>query len=113
MTPQNGAAPGNASPADAHIADIAEAAAERAVQKTFLLIGIDLTDPIGAQHTFATLHDVARMAHDEEFRRDLEHIRAWRKLWENVRDKSLMAVIGLVVTAVAGALWVGFRNMVK
>jgi hypothetical protein len=53
------------------------------------------------------------MAHDDEFRRDLEHMRAWRKLWESVRDKSLMAIIGALVTAAAGALWFGFRSMVK
>jgi hypothetical protein len=114
MTLQNGAAPGREGVTDAHIADIAETAAERAVQKTFLLIGIDLSNPIEAQHIFATLHDVAKMAHDAEFRRDLEHMRSWRKFWESVRDKGLMAVIGLLVTAVvAGALWIGFRNMMK
>lgn len=107
----NGSTDTSGAATEARIVDIAEAAAERAMHKTLLLIGIDLTDPIGAQRTFATLHEVARMVHDEEFRADLEHMRWWRKTIESMRDKGMVAIVGVVVTTVAAMMWLGFTKM--
>jgi hypothetical protein len=91
----------------------AEAAAERAVQKMLLLIGIDISKPVEAQETFSTLRDVARTARDPEFRHDLEHLRSWRRFWEKVCDKGALAAVGILVAAACAALWAGFRDMLK
>lgn len=45
------------------------------------MIGIDTARPLEAQKTFGVLRDVARMAHDVDFRKDMEHIRTWRLSW--------------------------------
>jgi hypothetical protein len=93
--------------------EIAEAAAERTIRKTLLLIGVDVSQPIEAQETFGVLRDVARMARDADFRKDLEHARTSRLLWESVRDKGIMTAVGLLIAGIAAALWAGFKNMLK
>src|SRR6266852_853401 len=98
---------------DAHITEVAEAAAEQAVSKTLLLIGMDVSKPLEAQMTFGVLREVARMAQDPEFRKDLEHTRTWRLLWESVRNKGVMTAVGIFIAGAAAALWVGFKNMLK
>ena len=95
------------------ITEIAEAAAERAVQKTLLLIGVDLKNPIEAQQDFSTLRDVARMARTSDFRKDLEHARTSRLWWESVRDKGTLISLGILITAILSALWAGIKGAVK
>jgi len=75
---------------DARITEIAEAAAEPAVAKTLLLIGIDVSKPLDAQMTFGVLREVARMAQDPDFRKDIEHTRTWRPFRESVWNKGLL-----------------------
>ena len=93
------------------MAEIAEAAAERAVAKTLLTIGIDVRDPLQAQRDFALMREVGAFAASAEFRKDIEHTRRWRKAIEAIQSKGIAAAVGLIVTGTAAALWIGLQDM--
>jgi len=113
------------------VALIAEEAADKAVAKTLLTFGIDADNPIRAQSDFAVLREVGRLAMNAEFRKDLEHARKWRLEMEaedgaarvladakrrmlaaeQIRAKSLLTLVGIVVAAAAGALWLGLQDL--
>lgn len=91
------------------IAAIAEAAAERAVWKTLIAIGINPADPIKAQQDFAIMREVGELARNSEFRKDLEHTRRWRLAVESVTTKGMGAAIVVLVGGTLGALWAGIK----
>ena len=66
--------------------EIAEAAAERAVQKTFLAIGVDIIDS----------ESVIKM------QADFHHLRVWRESTEAVKQRALLTCIGVVVAGILG-----------
>jgi hypothetical protein len=68
---------------------IAEEAAAKAIERMFLMIGVDVTDPDAII----------------EFQTDLKHVRAWRKSTQTVRDHALKTAIGVVVSGFLG--WIG------
>jgi DUF1009 family protein len=47
----------------------------------------------------------------KEIRADFQHLRRFRKSYEQVERVGWTAAIGVVVTGVAGALWLGFKTM--
>lgn len=100
-------------PADKEIEIIAERAAEQAVRTTLKSIGIDVDDPIEAQRDFYLMREVSRMAADAEFRKDLEHIRAWRKNMDEIKAKSLLTAIGILVAGICTAVWLGIKEIFK
>lgn len=71
------------------IQQIASATAEEAVRKTLLVMGVDISDPKAIQ----------------EMQYDMAHVRRWRKSVETVQRQSLVAAIGIIVSGVAGAIW--------
>lgn len=74
------------------VEDISERAAEKAVQKTLLTIGMDTADP-----------DAVLM-----LQADFRHLRQWRESIETVKKQSLKTAIGVIVTGVLGYLLVAF-----
>lgn len=60
------------------------------VRETLISLGIDATDPMETQRDFQTLRD-------------------WRKSAASIRSKSIMVLVGIVVTGALAALWVGIR----
>lgn len=77
----------------AHVAllkQVADEAADKAVEKMFVRIGIDPDDPIKAQA-------------------DMQWLRATRERCENVEGKAIMTLVGLLVVAIAGAVWAGLK----
>lgn len=75
---------------------MAEEAATEAVTKTLLTLGINSNDPLGAQRDMAALRELRELVDDEEFRKDLLHLRRWRKTMDNVESKGVIAAVGLV-----------------
>ena len=69
---------------------IAESAADRAVQKTLLTIGIDTIDANSIIQLQA----------------DFRHLRVWRESTEAVKKKALLTAIGVLVTGAIGYLLV-------
>ena len=91
---------------------IARSAAEAAVKDTLTKLGIDHSDPIAAQRDFQALREVRHLVTDQEYQADLMHLRNWRKTMEGVKSKGSLTFIGLIVTGVMAALWLGFKEMI-
>lgn len=93
----------------ARMTGVAEVAAEKAVWKTLIAIGINPADPIKAQEDFAIMREVGTLARNSEFRKDLEHTRKWRLAVESATSKGMLTMLGIIVSGAAGALWLGIK----
>lgn len=89
---------------------VAHEAATAAVRSTLLELGIDVDDPIAAQEDFAVLREVGKLVRDPEFRKDIEHTRAWRMALNEVKSKGIATAAGVVVTGGLAMLWLGFKQ---
>jgi hypothetical protein len=67
--------------------------ADRAVKKTFAILGVDIDKPESV----------------EEFRQDLRFGKRLRK----IADHGTLAFFGAVAVAVAAALWIGITQSIK
>lgn len=76
------------------ISAIAEEAADRAIQKTLLTIGMDASDPDAAIKLQA----------------DMQHLRIWRESTEAVKKRALLTAVGICVTGLIGWLFVAFHR---
>jgi len=76
---------------------IAEEAAEQAVKKTLLALGIDTTKPEAIL----------------EAQKDMQHLRAWRTSVDTIKTKGILAAITVIVTGTLGVLWLGFTEIIK
>ena len=47
----------------------------------------------------------------KELRADLQHLRRWRKSVEQAQSYTFKAVITVIATGLAGAVWLGFKVM--
>lgn len=82
-------------PADvALLKDVAEAAAEQAVNKTLIAMGLDPAKPFDAQA-------------------DMIWLRATRERCEGAAGKAFFTVVSLLVVAVVAAFWAGFKTYLK
>ena len=72
----------------------AEEAADRAIGKLFLTLGVDLSDP------------KAVIA----FQDDLRFLSRWRDSTQAVKRKALLTAVGVVVSGVVGYLLLAFRG---
>jgi hypothetical protein len=72
----------------------AEEAADRALGKLFLTLGVDLSDP------------KAVIA----FQDDLRFLSQWRDSTQAVKRKALLTAVGVVVSGVVGYLLLAFRG---
>lgn len=68
--------------------EIAEQAAQKALQNLFLTVGVDITDP----------QEIIK------FHADMRHIRRWREANETVQKHALITAVGVIVTGFLG--WV-------
>lgn len=84
--------------------------ARKAVADVLMLIGVDATNPIKAQATFASLREIADLYSDPEFRSDLTELRAWRKSMSSVKSKGVLTIVGLIVTGVGLLIWQAIVN---
>ncbi len=76
------------------VSDIAEGAAERAIQKMPLTIGMDTVDADAVLNLQA----------------DFRHLRQWRESIDTVKKQSLKAAIGVVVPGVIGWIVVALHK---
>lgn len=94
------------------VTEIAEQAAQGAVKATLLAIGIDVTNPLAAQRDFVVLREVGKLALDEEFRKDIEHTRKWRKTVEAIQTKGMLTVAGSIVAGLIGLVVLGAQSWI-
>ena len=94
---------GDMKPGDvALLRDLAEHAAEEAVKKTFVAMGLDPTQPIKAQRDFNFLRD---LVHDDELRSDMDYLRRSRKRSEGITGKIVVTAVGVAVVGALHGLW--------
>ncbi|MBZ0147988.1 MAG: hypothetical protein K8F62_10665 [Pseudorhodoplanes sp.] len=72
----------------------AEEAADRAIGKLFLTLGVDLSDP------------KAVIA----FQDDLRFLSHWRESTQAVKRKALLTAVGVIITGAIGYLLLAFRG---
>lgn len=89
---------------------LAASAAEKAVSSMLASLGLETKDPIKAQRDFAALRELRQLVDDVEFQKDLAYLRSWRMATEDARAKTLLAVVSLLVTGAAAALWIGLKT---
>jgi len=73
--------------------EVAEAAADAAVARAFMLLGFDASDAKEVR----------------EMQADFLHLRNWRKSTEAVKRKALLTAVGVIVTGAIGYLLVAFK----
>jgi hypothetical protein len=94
---------GDLKPGDiALLRDVAESAAEKAVNKTFIAMGLDPSEPLKAQRDFNFLRD---LVHDKELSADMNFLRRSRKRSEGIVGKVIMTAVGLAVIGALHATW--------
>ena len=71
----------------------ARALIREAVRETFLMLGVKVDDPI-------------------EVQKDFQHLREWRNTTESIKSKGLLTVMGILVSGMLAALWVGIKEFV-
>lgn len=85
------------------VTQTAEESAERAVVKTFTSLGLDASQPIEAQRTFATLHELKAWWHDDEAVKDRAHLRTWRTRLSFLTSNVGLSVMSVLATG--GVIW--------
>lgn len=75
------------------IQHIAVAAAEEAIRKLLITMGVDASDPEALI----------------EMQKDFAHMRKWRKSVDSVGPRALLAAVGVIVTFALGALFSKFH----
>lgn len=76
------------------IQHIANETAKAAVRDTLLAMGVDVSDPKSIQ----------------EMQKDMAHVRLWRQSVDTVRRQTLIAAVGILVSFVAGGIWLAIRG---
>lgn len=69
---------------------------EAAVEQTMLKLGVDISNP----------EEIIQL------QQDFQHLRKWRKTVNQIESKSILTIIGIFVTGVAAAVWLGFQKLV-
>lgn len=93
--------------------DIADAAAEKAVEKTFTAMGLDPNDPIAAQRDFVVLRELAQNANDPERRADDEWTHRTRVRMEGAFGKAVITAVGLAVLSAGHAIVAGAKAIIS
>lgn len=95
------------------IRHVAEQAARQAVTEVLVALGLDPRNPIEAQRDMATLRLMRDTLVDEDYQRDMLHLRRWRRAMDSVQDKSLTAAVGVVTSGILAALYLGISEFLK
>lgn len=61
------------------------------VNETLIKLGVDIKNPV-------------------ELQKDFAHLRAWRESSEELKQKGLLALVGIIVTGFAGLVWTAFKG---
>ena len=63
------------------------------VRETFLLLGVKVDDPI-------------------EVQKDFQHLREWRTTTDSVKSKGMLTIVGIAVSGLVAAFWLGFKELI-
>lgn len=84
-----------------------------AVMETLITLGIDVRDPIRTQEQMASLRELAKMLDDEEFKKDLAHVRRWRKSLDEVSNIGVKTAVGIIITGLFGMVVFSITEWVR
>jgi len=87
---------------------VATEAAENAVR----LARVDIEESVDKGVTNALTRMGMDPSEPQEMQRDFQFLRDFRDSVASVKRKSVMTVIGILVTATLAALWIGFQSYV-
>lgn len=73
--------------------EIANRAAEKAVEKMLLTLGVDVSDP----------EAIIRM------QKDFQWLRSFRQSGETIKTKAITTVVGIFITGIVAAIWMAFK----
>ena len=76
-------------PAAVHVQDVVRTA----VTETLITLGMDASDPMSLQQ-------------------DMHFVREMRQTSEKLRSKGLLVMVGLLLTGLAGAVWLGIKSSI-
>jgi hypothetical protein len=114
MPPENRIHIGDLGPGDiALLKQVAQSAADEAVQKWLVAMGLDPNDPIGTQGIFSALRDITKEHATDEAKADRLWTRRTRVRSEGLIGKALLTAIGIAVYGAATDLWSGFMALMK
>lgn len=68
----------------------AEEASRKVIQETLLALGINKDQPL-------------------ELQKDMSFLRDWRTASDEVKKKSIMTIVGILITGALGILWLGLK----
>lgn len=83
------------------------------VQEVLESMGFNVNNRLEMQKQMAAVREMADMLGDEQFKADLVHLRRWRTSVENATRLSFMTVVGVILSGLLGALWLGIKVMMK
>lgn len=95
------------------IRQVADQAARQAIKDVLTALGIDPDNPIEAQRDMATLRLMRDTLVDEDYQRDMLHLRRWRKSMDSVADKGTLAIVGALTSGLLAALWLGLQELLR
>lgn len=75
------------------VKETAERTAEEVLRRTFLSLGIDMTNPSAIVSAQA----------------DMQHLRAWRNSVETVKRQGLLTAVGIIIAGVIGLIWTAVK----
>lgn len=75
------------------VKETAERTAEEVLRRTFLTLGIDMSNPSAIVSAQA----------------DMQHLRAWRNSVETVKRQGLLSAIGIIVAGIIGLVWTAVK----
>lgn len=78
---------------EALVKETAERTEEEVLRRTFLSLGIDMTNPSAIVSVQA----------------DMQRLRAWRNLVETVKRQGLLTAVGIIIAGVIGLIWTAVK----
>lgn len=81
---------------EARLKQLASEAADEAVKRTLIGLGIDHEHPLEAQRDMAALREIRSIIEDPETQKDLQHLRNWRKAMDSVQSRGIIGALGLM-----------------
>lgn len=99
-------------PADiALLKEVADRAAEETTKRWFTLMGLDPTNPIGAQRDFSMLRYLTHKLSDDEFKADMDWTRRTRRRTQGMLGKAVMTAVVIAVVGAGHTVWAGMQTM--
>ncbi len=87
----------------------AEEAAERAVARTLLTLGVDSSNPLDTQRDMAAIREMRAVFEGPDFQLDMLHLRRWRMTMEKIESRGFTVAVYLACIGGAALVLYAFR----